>query len=136
MKHSCNIVCLTGSVGNEYGVKIKNHTSKILCSDSCYYRLVRNAEVCCIYSCWLKPLTSMHECKFYSIALALFSYVASILRIDRYSCLPKPSNEAMSNKVRATEHLCVRVILGTAATYQTLSYAQFDVHVALVQYAS
>ena len=58
----------------------------------------------------------------------LFSYVASILCIDRYSCLLKPSYEAMSINVGAT----ARINLDTAATCQKPSNAYFDVHVALV----
>ena len=70
---------------------MKNHTSKIICSDSCFYRLVWNIEVCSIYNCSLEPLTSMRECK---------------LTVDRYPCLLKPSNEAMSNNARTAKNLC------------------------------
>ena len=42
----------------------------------------------------------------------------------------------MSNNARATKHLFECISLGTAVTCQKPSYAQFDLHVTLVQYTS
>ena len=67
----------------------------------------------------------------------LFSYVALILCIDRYSCLLKPSREVMSNNARASIFIAC-IILGTLATNHNPFFANFDVHVGLVhvQYLS
>ena len=104
-------------------VKIKNHTSKIICSDSC---LIIWYE-CSIYSCRLESLNDL--------ALALMSYVALILCIDRYTCLLKPFHElwVITREQPNTFAACI-ITLGMAATYQKLSNTHFDVHVGLVKY--
>ena len=51
------------TLGMSNGSNEKNHISNLICSDSCFYRLVWNVEVCSIYSCCLESLTSMCECK-------------------------------------------------------------------------
>ena len=52
--------------------------------------------------------------------------------IDRFSCLLKPSHEAITREQLNT--FAGHIILRTAATCQMPSYGHFDINVALVQY--
>ena len=127
-------MCLTGSVGNELGVKIKNHTSKIICSKSGFYRLVWNVEVCSIYSCWLEPLTSMRECKWTVLSWRCFLTLhRSCPSVDIPACW-NSLTWRWAITLEQSNIFAAHITLGTAATCQKLSYPHFDVHVALIQY--
>ena len=61
-------------------VKIKNHTSKIICSDSCFIVWYETLRCVASTGCWLESLTSMHEC-----SLTVLSWHCFLT--SRWSCV-------------------------------------------------
>ena len=90
--------------------------------------------MCSIYSCRLEPLTSIRECKLTDFVFACFlTSRRSCVWIDILVC-PNRLTRPWALTGEQQNIFFARFTLGTVANCQKLSYAHFDVCVALVQY--